>query len=236
MNATNSTTYDTNYIASSYSGLTWDLWLRVFVAFFGILANLLNIAVLMNRKLKDITYKYMLVNAFANVIYLSLSLSSVFYYYCTICPSSQTYLAGIFSISLTFYVFDSLKLLHVLLEIAISTRIYLILVNNSWFNRISYKLVMFALVLISLVFFLQEPFSYEIVDMGRSLNGMEIYEVNANRFGSSVIGLTMVLVQFSVRIFLAVFVLSFVNVLNVVEFRKRYLDGRNNVRQRNSRG
>lgn len=207
-------------LPSSYSNLTWDLYLRIVVAFLGILANVLNVFVFLDARLKDIAYKYMLADSICNIIYLGLSLSSVFFYYCSGCPSSQTYLAAILSIAITNYLLDCLKLMHVLLEVIMSFRIYFILVNKS-FERVSYKLVLIMLSTISLGFFVQEPFSFEIFDMG-NLNGIELYSIKANRFGSSTIEDVLVLFQFGTRVFLAVIVLSIVNVFNVVEFKKRF--------------
>lgn len=201
------------------SGLTWDLIVRIVFAFFGILANLVNLAVFLSPKLQDITYKYMLINTVFNLIYLVLSLCSVFYYYCSTCASSQTYAAAVFSLLLTFYLLDCLKLLHVLIQITISMRIYFILINkNTTIISTSYKLVTFIIICISLVFFLQEPFSFYIANF----NNTGSYYIDTNSFGNSITGKALILAQFAIRILLAVFVLSGINALNVIEFKKRY--------------
>lgn len=221
LNVTNSSTI----ITSSYSkGLTWDLYLRISIASFGIIANLINMSVFLNRKLNDITYKYTLANSITNVVYLGVSLCGVFIYYCNKCPSSQAHLSAVLSIIFTFYLLDCLKFLHILLEIVISIRIYLILINKPQ-KMSSYKRVLILLVILSFVFFAQELFSFDI-ERRTNQNGDEVFVTKLSSFGVSTVGDCFFLVQFGVRILFAVFVLSAINILNVIEFRKRFRKGK----------
>ena len=209
-----------NFILSSYSGLTWDLYTRMVFAILCILTNIINICVFLNPKLKDITYKYMLINSITNVIYMALSCSSVLFYYCNECPSSQTYLSALFSIIFTFYIFDCLKLFHIIIQIIISMRIYLILLNNTH-KANSYKRILTISATLTMAFFIQEPFSFEIFTRRNQFDSI-VFHIRANEFGKSVLGRSLVIAQFSTRIFLAVFVLGFINILSVIEFRKRF--------------
>lgn len=203
---------------SSYSYLAWDLILRLIVLAIGILTNIVNISVFLNSKLKDISYKYMLVNSSTNLAYLAISLAGVFTYNCTYCPSSQTYPAGIFSIYFIFYVSSCLAIFRILVEIAISVRTFLILINRN-FNRLNYKQILLTLFIISMAYYFQQPFIYDVIDIWR--NGQLFYSIRVNQLGNSSFFKNLVLVQFSVRIFLAVIVLTVINILNVIAFHRK---------------
>lgn len=234
MNKTNSSSPELTFILSTYSdGLTWDLYFRMVAAFFGLIANIINVCVFLNTQLADTTYKYMLANAITNLIYLLLSLISVFVYYCTECPSSQTYFTAYLGNALANYTLDSLKLMHVLLQIAISLRILGILLNRPIVKGISYKFVLVLTIIISVVYFLQEPFSYEIYAVQNQYDEI-VYTTRFNQFGNSDLSKYLVLAQFVVRIFLAVFVLSFINTLNLIEFYKRLQNKRSLFKKRTS--
>ena len=210
-------------LTNEYLSLSWDQYIRIAIAFFGILVNVINIIIFLSPKLKDITYVYMLANSITNVLYLALSLSGVFFYYCSNCPSSQSYLSALLSIILTFYVLDCLKLLHTILQVIISIRIYLTLLNKKH-KADSYKKILIISVVLSLVFFAQEPFSFKI-DTGVNQKGDIVYFTNLSSFGDSTAGDCFFLIQFGIRILLAVFVLTAINILNVIEFRKRFKNG-----------
>lgn len=83
-----------------------------------------------------------------------------------------------------------------------------------------YAHVLIALSVISLLFFLPGPFSYDILTARNQFDDI-VYVTRSNEFGRSTIGKILLLLQFVVRIFLAVAVLSIVNVINVFVFVKR---------------
>jgi len=229
MNQTNASN-TTSTVPSDYSYLTWDLILRLVVLAIGMLTNTINIAVFLNKKLKDESYKYMLSNSITNFLYLSVTFIGVFLYNCTYCPSSQTYGAVIYSIGIIFYFSSCLAIFRIVVEIALSVRTYLILTNKS-FERFNYKNILAILLFISLLYYGQQPFAYGVGE----LSGPEdqvLYTAKANQFGNSPFAKTLIIVQFSVRIFLAVVVLSTVNCFSVIEFKKK-LDARNNLMETN---
>lgn len=205
---------------SSYSYLAWDLIIKLVVLAIGILTNMVNISVFLNSKLKDIGYKYMLANSSTNLTYLAISFAGVFTYNCAYCPSSQTYTAGIFSIYFIFYVSSCLALFRILVEIAISVRIYLILINRN-FDRLNYKQILLTLFLISMVYYFQQPFIYDIIELNSWRNAQIVYSIRVNQLGNSSLFKNSVLVQFSVRIFLAVILLTTINILTVIAFHRK---------------
>lgn len=217
MNKTNFTEYFP-IVPSDYIYLTWDLTFRLVVLGIGIVTNIINIAVFVNPRLKDDSYKYMLTNSVTNFFYLTITFIGVLLYNCTYCPSSQTYASVVFSIGLIFYVSSCLAIFRIVVEIALSVRTYLILTNKNY-ERISYRQIIPILFVISMLYYGQQPFIYDIVEL-RGPSGQVLYGSRTNLFGNSSFAKILVIVQFSVRIFLAVVVLSTVNSLNVFEFKK----------------
>lgn len=211
----NNNTIPMSNVPSSFSYLAWHLIFKLAVLAIGIITKLVNIFVFLNPKLKDITYKYMLVNSITNLIYLVISFAGVFTYNCTYCPSSQTYPAVIFSIYLIFYVSSCLAIFRILVETAISVRTYLILINRN-FNRLNYKQILLTLFIISMVYYFRQPFIYYIIESNDQL----VY-ASVNQFGNSSFFKSLVLVQFILRIFLAVILLTTINILNVIVFNRR---------------
>lgn len=204
--------------SDSNSSLTWNLYIQLVAACFSIIANILSVGILLDSRLKDTIYKYMLANSITNIIYLSISLPAIFFFFCFECPPSHTYLGAIFSIWLVSFFFNSLKLMHVLIEIAIGMHIYLMLINKR-LDMVSYKLVLFVLVVISLAVFIPLPLSYQIVQQ------CDIYLIQYNVFGYSLAGFIIVVTQFGIRAICAVVILGIVNILNLIEFRKRFKIG-----------
>lgn len=208
-----------NNSPSSYGNLTWSLYLRLVFAALGILANLVNIIVFMNSRLQDVAYKYMLATSATNFVFLSIHFAIVFLNSCIHCPSSESYTAAILSILLGFYLQNCMAVLRLFFEIMISLRIYFILLNKS-FERVSYKIILLLLAILSLVYYIQQPFSYTIAYSKKWDNTIS-YSVKATSFGNSAAAKWLMVSQFSVRIFLTMIVLCLINILSVIEFRRR---------------
>lgn len=213
----NNTEYDI-FQENSYWGLTWSQHLRLIFAGLGIITNLVNILVFFSSKLQDITYKYMLATSANNFLFLCTHFAIVFLNLCDNCPSSSSYMSGVLTIALGYYLQNCLAVLRMLLEITISIRIYLILQNKT-FDRISYRLVLLILTATALVFYIQQPFSYIVVASNKAGTS---YSTKPNNFGDSSFAKWLIVGQFSVRIILTLFVLSAINIITVFEFRKRF--------------
>lgn len=199
--------------------LTWNLYMQLLIGITSLLSNLINLAVFLSPKLKDNIYMYMLVNSIVNIIYLSIGIPAIFFSFCTTCPLSMTYASQIAMIWLVLYMSNSLKFMHVLLQIVISARIYLILMNKQidWLRP---WMVIATCAVVSVVCFIPEPFLFEVAEMSDGRD--TIFTTLPTNFGNSTIGEVILIVQFGARAFLAVLILGLINVLNLVEFRKRF--------------
>lgn len=212
MNQTNSSSI------SKFSGLTWPLYARLVVACCGIVTNAINIWVFLNPKLKDLSYNYMLISSVTNFFYLCISLMTVFFTFCINCQSSTAYLSTIYSIGFTFYFSSSLAFFRITIEVVLSLNTYCTLTNRNWLNKIPYKRIVFVLFAFALLIYGQQRFSYSIVQI-KGPTGYA-YSTQNSVFGDSDIGKFWAIGQSCVRLILAVFVITTLNVLNAIEFRK----------------
>lgn len=199
-------------------GFSWPDYLAMALTSFGILSNLVNIAVFFSSSLKDITYHYMLVKSVVNLAYLLFSLLNEFFIYCALCPQTFTYFASLYATAISFYLNGSLAIMRILIEIAISTRIFTILINRVWLNRVSYRVIISTIGIFSIVFYLEKPFCFEIVYLAK----YNIYYLAYTSFGKSRLYTIMSLAQEMIRMMLTVVVLTIINVLNLVHFRRRF--------------
>ena len=87
-------------------------------------------------------------------------------------------------------------------------------------KRFTYRFILIGLFSISFIYYGQQPFIYQI-DESAGQNGQVVYSAKTNWIGNTIFAKNLVIVQFSVRIFLAVVVLYTVNFFNVLQFKKR---------------
>lgn len=223
MNQTNNTTDYKNYP----SLFTWTSHLRAILCTFGILTNILNMTVFLNTKLKDPSYKYMLAKSISNVVYLTIAFSVLFFVYCSDCSSSRSYMAAFYSIGSYLFLASSLQLFRVSIEVFLSLQIYLTLANRNRSlsnnnNKLSRKSILAMLFILSLLVYSQQYFAYVIVESHDPDDGLVVYRVKLSEFGRSTVGKTLAITATSLRLFLAIIVLTILNILNVIEFRKRF--------------
>lgn len=213
MNSTNSSTVNNANVIWVYT------WTKVLACFFGILTNLINTLVFANRKkLKNQNYVYMLSNSIVNLIYLIISLMGSFFTNCSVCDSSTTYFATLYSIGAIYYFTSCLAIFRILVEIVLSANTYCILTNSTWLSKLSPKLVLPILFVVALLVYAQQPFANQIFASSQG----EKYAIRASDFGNSVLGKTIAIIQASFRILLIVIVLNFLNIANLYKFRKRF--------------
>lgn len=205
-------------------GFNWQNYLAVFVSGFGLFTNLINIAVFSNRRLKDTNYRYLFSKSMANLFYLSFSFLNEFFKNCTGCDSTKTFFANLYVITITSYLAYCLAIFRILVEVTLSIRTFCHLENNfAWFNKIPYKFTITTLFAVSLLYYAQKPFAYVILSVSSEENS---YYTVFNDFGKSETFSILSIVQQAVRIFLAVVLLTLINAVNLIKFRKRF----NNLR------
>lgn len=209
----NSTT-TTTAISTGFSSATLA---AMSICAFGTFTNIINVLVFVNPKLKELTYKYMLIKSLSNLAYLALSFANQFLNACVLCSWAVTYWANVYNLVSGLYMQSCLIVFRVLIEIVISIHIYSMLVNRLWLNKFSYKLICIILLAISLVYYAQKPFACLIT----LIPNTTVYYVAYSEFGLTRANYIINIAQGVVRVFLTVVVLTILNVLNVNKFRQR---------------
>lgn len=214
------TTTTTNGIAPpNISGFRWPDYAALSVCGLGIVTNTINILVFLNRRrFRNANYNFMLAKSVTNLVYLIVSFLVEFFVYCINCPITFTYFANIYAIYFAFYLASCLAIFRILIEIALSFRVSFILTRRERLVNISYKPILIVLGLISLLYYANKPFAFRI----ESIPGTSMFYLNYSRFGETAVFSILVIVQQIVRIFLAVVLLTIVNLVNLVLFRERY--------------
>ena len=199
-------------------GFSWADYVAMFLSSFGIFTNLINILVFFSSSLKDTTYHYMLVKSFINLIYLIFTFLNAFFIFCSYCPQTLTYFSNLYAIVISFYLSGSLAIMRILIEIAISLRIFNILINRMWLSMISYKVVICTIILFSIVFYAEKPFCFNIIQIPE----YNIFYLVYSDFGRSKAHQMISIAKEMIRMILTVVVLTIINIFNLVYFRRRY--------------
>lgn len=205
------------------SGFTWSSLSKVIVSGFSILTNLINIAVFLHPKLKDTSYKYMLLISISNFFYSLFSFINNITSTCTTCSTIGTFFAAFASLYLSLYAAAVLAFFRTTTECTVALYTYCILTNHAWLTpRVnSYKLIATGM-------FLFAATLYSFTLFGISIGG--VVDANGNTQFSSIrnsFALSQYYSNFSIavnsiRLSLVAFVLTALNILNLIEFRKRY--------------
>jgi hypothetical protein len=187
------------------------------ICIFGFLTNLTNIAVLMNHRMKNISFKYLLATSLSDLFYLSLSIY---------CPENSSYFTQVYFIYIGHYFTSCLAIFIIFTDITLSLIRYSILKNKTYLQSLNYYLVSGCLFLISLIYYSPVVFFFKIqqikIHQNITLSSMDGFKVEINSFGSSMYGKIIPIILSSIRIILAMFVLTSINIMNIIEFRKRY--------------
>jgi hypothetical protein len=219
----------------------WGYLILPIICLFGFFTNLINIIVFLNPKMKDISFKYLLATSVSDLFYLFL-LSYSFIVQCSDCPLHNTYFTQFYDFVIFHYINASLAIFCIFTDIVLSLLRYSILKNKYYFIQSlkHYKLIGF-LFLLSFIYYSPLLFFKKIIQNNNNNNNsnsnqnnysnnetlliskdyIEYSEVN-NSIGSSIYGQITPIILQSIRIILAMFVLTGINMLNVIEFRKRY--------------
>jgi hypothetical protein len=202
----------------AFVGYKWQTYFSLSAGVLGTATNLINISVLINPKLKDTSYKYMLTKSIVDIIYLILSIPYQAVNYCYNCPHSITYSANIYNILIGIYLMPCLAIFSILIEIILSVYIYSMLVNRHWFTKWRFWRSIFVSAIIGLVFYISRLFAFNIVYRSKFQGFYSVYST----FGQSQTYQILTILQYAVRIVLGVGILTSINAVNAVKFRKRF--------------
>jgi hypothetical protein len=223
-NLTMNTTLSPSLVATSGFDFTWSALSKLIVASFSVLTDLINITVFVHPKLKDTSYKYMLAISITHFFYSLNALMLTITFSCTTCSLIGSFFAAFVLSYLTQFVPSILTLFRTFSECTIALYTYCVLTNrNRFVERVnSFKLVIFpahSLIAVAIV-------SYQLfgISIGSSVdkNGNTQYSRIQNSFALTQLYSIVSIVTLSIWLSLVAFVLTFLNILNVIEFRKRY--------------
>ena len=221
MNETNSSMIP--IIPSIYSeSFTWPTLARLVVSAFAVVTNLINVTVFANPKLKETSYKYLFYNSLSCIVYSAIQVFNSILNGCLTCESFNTYLVSIFSIYFAIYTSGVLAVFQVISKSIITLNTYCILTNRNWFDRISYKFLIILILFFPAVIFSFMPFGISIVGIPNPQNGNIKYLSLPNSFFFTPFYTYTTIFRNFFRLFLSVVFMSYVNILNVIQFRKRY--------------
>jgi hypothetical protein len=212
----------------------WGYLLYPTICIFGFLTNLINIIVLVNPKMKDISFKYLLAISISDLMYLGFE-GYFLIDICSDCPLHTSYFTQIFNIFIDGYFTSCLAIFCILTDIFLSLIRYSTLKNKIYLQSLNYYLVLGFVFALALIYYLPVLFFYEILpihQLNNNTNNNETkdYLTIMNSLGSSLFGTITSIILSTIRIILAMFILTGINIMNAIEFKKRFS---NRVHNRN---
>ena len=201
---------------------------RTVVCIFGTITNSLCIAVFLSPKMKDISFKYMLAQSVSDFIYL-FSLSFQLIEFSTENSITTSLLFQIYSVVIDAVFTSFLGIFYVFVEVLISIQRYFIMKNKTFLSRVSHNKVIAFLAALSIVYYIPCMFLYQIETINLFNNSTSKYETTysyskTSFFNSSPGKIIVSFLEFF-RIFLNSVFLSVVNILTMIEFKKRSNSG-----------
>lgn len=199
-------------------GFRWPDYVAFGLACLGLVTNSINVAVFAHPRLKDVTFRYLLAKSFIILFYFVFGILNEIFFYCAYCPLTFTRFANLYSLAVCFYLNGSISIMRILIEITVSLRTLTILNNRAYLTRLSYKLILIAIALVGLVYYLDRPFSMQVVYMSQ----FDVYYLAYSSFGLSRAYSVLSVSKEMIRVLLTVGVLTVINSLNLAKFRKRF--------------
>jgi len=207
----------------------WGYLLLPAICIFGFITNLINIIIFLNSKMKDISFKYLLAISISDLLYL-FSLSYLFISQCVDCPLHNTYFTHLYDFIFFHYFAPCLAIFCIFTEIILSLILYSVLKNKTYLQSLNFYLVIGFTLFVSFIYYLPLLFFKNISSINKSNNDTNKTIINYNNeytevdtsLGSSLYGQVLPIILQSIRIFLVIFVLTGINILNAIEFKKRY--------------
>jgi hypothetical protein len=214
-----------------------------------ILTSLINIRVLRNPKLKDVTYTYLFVISMGDLAYTSLMLFySVLSDLCTTnqCNTFFYYIFLLLYVLISEYVTSSLAFFNIIMQVYISFQLFYRVLDGSSFRSYSHsniyksdsktKMVIIVLLMISFLAYTPNLFTYHIetVDVKRNktddIDNNEIpFKLARTKFGKTNLSRLLLTCMTCIRIFFVIIVLLVVNICILVKFRK-YMRNKTNLK------
>ena len=200
---------------------------------FGVITNAISASVFSSPKMKDVSFKYLLAISISDMFYLGIN-SYWFSYYCEQFSLNKTYSANVYKLYLREYLGRCFAIFSVITEVLLSLERYMVLLNKSYLKEKTHKSLIVACLALSFVYYSPLLALRKIALVNDSVYSVNKTVVNSTTLspsyrlvGSGIASQTtrkvipIVLICF--RYFLVTIVFPCINILNVYEFRKRYL-------------
>ena len=201
----------------------WTIMLGSVIFILGVFLNLICIIIFLNPKLKDSTYRFMLANSVAEFCYTIICAFDIYLYCGRACEKNMaTFEAQIYYIWFSEYFSSCMAVYCILIEIYISTKRYLLIVNKRILERFSNGLVIFVLGIISILYYVPILFIYKIESYEESENNQTktFYTTVSNEFGQTDAGRIIPTILSTVRAILVVVVLLIINIISSIAFKR----------------
>ena len=201
--------------------LSWYMYLNPIISSFGAISNLINVIIFLNPKLKNQTYRLMLIISIANFFYLFFCAFQIISD-CGDCIISKSYLSKLYDLCIGDYLSSCLAIFIIFIEITISVKRYMILSNSLRFQTIPINFIIIILFSISILFYLPVLYLKNVQEINANSTTNEmVYKLIPSEFGKSSFGKSIPIILASIRLFLATIVMSTLNILTTIKFRKR---------------
>ncbi len=215
---------DTDYPASQATLIPLAL-----VCLFGVITNLINVMVFVNPRITDKCFKYMLASSISDFIYLSLFLIDYFilHLFCvsrcfTVSHSSHSYTVQLIFFLVNDYFSSSLAFFNILTDILLSLKRLMIVTNKYYVTWISYKVAIPFCYFVALLVYSPVLILKEVKECNSTPNST-LYTTVPTKFSQSNIGTATPIILSSIRIFLAIVVLSTVNIITTTKLKNQLM-------------
>ena len=224
----NSTTISSQQEEEDLS-ISWSTVAVTVICSFGVLTNLINIAVFLNPSLKDATYRFMLSKSVVELIYVLINIFNILVYCGAPCDSNFTSFAGqVFNLGFSSYFTSCLAIFGVLIENFISLKRLLLIKNKRTLENMAPYRVLLTLLIVAFLYYAPVFLVQKIneIPISRSL---KIYLPGSTDLGQTSVGKLILPVLTGLRIVLTVVCLPIINIISLIEFRK-YMRRKESVR------
>lgn len=184
------------------------------ICFCGILANALNLFILNDPSLKNVIYKYLVINAISNLFYYTICFF-IFLPRCgSFCTISHSYPPQFYLYLFYNYLKNIASYASILIELLVSLQRLAFVLNIQNFNI--NKSCFISMVLIAISSILNLPLL-----LSKSLKFTSHYLVVLNEFGQSELGKSLVIVISVTRGFVLISAILVANVVTVIKLKQR---------------
>lgn len=216
MNATNLTV---NTVGKSRRELAFEDVYFSILYLIGMTSVCVNLSVLTNAKLKEPTYKYLMVEALADLFYLMILAIFLIFNCGESCASYRNFdfFYEMFALVFVDYMSSCLSFNNTLIELLLSLQRLYIMRNRTFMEHLKVENVSLLIMIVSLVYF--TPMLFLKNSLVYLEQGQIKYAMVTSEFSRTLIGRILPAVSVSVRIFLATFALAIINFITLSKFK-----------------